>query len=102
MTRVRVQGFQIFKDRHGKPRCYHRKTRIAVDLRVNPIGSAGRVQSLTDELEEVRKQCTKLKEQAPRQAQALSRSHKLMFFKTQIANLVDEARRLVPQPHAGQ
>jgi len=41
MTRVRVQGFQIFKDRHGKPRCYHRKTRIAVDLRVNPIGSAG-------------------------------------------------------------
>ena len=41
MTRVRVKGFQIFNDRHGRPRCYHRATRIAVDLTANPIGSAG-------------------------------------------------------------
>src|SRR5215213_10094254 len=40
MSRVRVKGFQIFKDRHGKPRCYHRKTRAAVDLEKAPLGSA--------------------------------------------------------------
>jgi integrase len=40
MTIVRVKGFQIFKDRHGKLRCYHRKTRIVVDLQSAPIGSA--------------------------------------------------------------
>jgi len=40
MTRVRVRGFQIFADRHGKLRCYHRRTRIAVDLEKAPIGSA--------------------------------------------------------------
>jgi integrase len=41
VTHVRVRGFKIFTDRHGKPRCYHRKTGIAVDLAANPIGSAG-------------------------------------------------------------
>lgn len=41
MTRVKVKGFQIFDDRHGKPRCYHRKTRIAIDLGRFPVGSAG-------------------------------------------------------------
>lgn len=40
MTIVRVKGFQIFKDRHGKWRCYHRKTRTPVDLDKAPIGSA--------------------------------------------------------------
>jgi integrase len=40
MTLVRVKGFQIFNDRHGKMRCYHRKTRIAVDLQGMPFGSA--------------------------------------------------------------
>lgn len=39
MTVVRVKGFQIFSDRHGKWRCYHRATRIAVDLTQSPIGS---------------------------------------------------------------
>jgi len=37
---IRVKGFKIFKDRHGKPRCYHRATRIAVDLKQAPLGSA--------------------------------------------------------------
>lgn len=41
MTHVRVKGFQIFLDRHGKRRCYHRATRTAIDLEKNPIGSAG-------------------------------------------------------------
>jgi integrase len=40
MTKVRIRGFQIFKDRHGRWRCYHRKTRLAVDLAKSPIGSA--------------------------------------------------------------
>jgi hypothetical protein len=39
MSRVRVKGFQIFVDRHGKPRCYHRKTRTAIDLQSAPLGS---------------------------------------------------------------
>ena len=30
MTYVRVSGFKIFKDRHGKQRCYHRKTGIKI------------------------------------------------------------------------
>jgi integrase len=40
MTSVRVRGFQIFRDRHGKMRCYHRQTRISVDLVTAPLGSA--------------------------------------------------------------
>jgi integrase len=41
MTRIRVKGFHIFRDRHGKTRCYHRATKIAVDLQRYPLGSAG-------------------------------------------------------------
>jgi hypothetical protein len=40
MTIIRVKGFKVFNDRHGKPRCYHRKTGIAVDVVKNPLGSA--------------------------------------------------------------
>ena len=40
MTYIRVSGFKIFKDRHGKARCYHRKTGIKIDLERAPIGSA--------------------------------------------------------------
>src|ERR1700737_3489618 len=40
MTIVRVKGFHIFKDRHGRLRCYHRKTGAPVDLAKAPIGSA--------------------------------------------------------------
>ncbi len=32
MTVVHVKGFQIFKDRHGKMRCYHPRARMPVDL----------------------------------------------------------------------
>ena len=40
MTVIRVKGFKIFDDRHGRRRCYHRKTRIAIDLTKAPEGSA--------------------------------------------------------------
>jgi hypothetical protein len=40
MTRVRVRGFKIFTDRHGKWRCYHRGSGMAVDLIAAPLGSA--------------------------------------------------------------
>lgn len=39
MTRIRIKGFQIFKDRHGKQRCYHRATGTAINLVKTPIGS---------------------------------------------------------------
>ena len=41
MTVVRVRGFKIFRDRHGKMRCYHRRTGTPIDLSQNPIGSPG-------------------------------------------------------------
>lgn len=40
MTRIRVRGFKIFNDRHGKPRCYHRATGHKIDLDKSPLGSA--------------------------------------------------------------
>ena len=40
MTVVRVKGFQIFADRHGRMRCYHRRTKTPVDLAKAPLGSA--------------------------------------------------------------
>lgn len=40
MTYVRVKGFKIFRDRHGKMRCYHRKTNIKIDLEKAPLGTA--------------------------------------------------------------
>ncbi|SHM74148.1 Site-specific recombinase XerD [Roseovarius litoreus] len=41
MTRVKVKGFKIFDDRHGKARCYHRATGHKIDLEKTPLGSAG-------------------------------------------------------------
>lgn len=40
MTQIRVKGFKIFNDRHGKPRCYHRATGYKIDLEKTPLGSA--------------------------------------------------------------
>jgi hypothetical protein len=36
----RVKGFQIFRDRYGHERCYHRKTGTKIDLKAAPLGSA--------------------------------------------------------------
>ena len=40
MPYVKVKGFQIFEDRHGRMRRYHRATRTPVDLQKSPLGSA--------------------------------------------------------------
>jgi integrase len=40
MTVMRVKGFKIYRDRHGRMRCYHRRTSTAVDLTKAPFGSA--------------------------------------------------------------
>ena len=40
MTHIRVKGFKIFNDRHGKLRCYHRTTGHKIDLDKAPLGSA--------------------------------------------------------------
>ena len=40
MTRIRVCGFQIFRDRHGKMRAYHRRSGTPIDLTKAPLGSA--------------------------------------------------------------
>ncbi|GLR95037.1 hypothetical protein GCM10007858_26710 [Bradyrhizobium liaoningense] len=40
MTSIRVKGFKIFRDRHGKWRCYHRKSGTAIDLTKHDLGSA--------------------------------------------------------------
>ncbi len=40
MTFVKIKGFKVFKDRHGKERCYHRASGVAVDLEKCPFGSA--------------------------------------------------------------
>jgi integrase len=39
MTHVKVKGFQIFKDRHGKWRCYPRGGGKGIDLDKYPLGS---------------------------------------------------------------
>ena len=38
MTHVRVKGFKIFKDRHGRMRCYHRATGHEIDLTEASLG----------------------------------------------------------------
>jgi len=54
MTAIKLKGFQIFKDRRGEWRAYHRKTRTAIDLKKTPFGSAeffaecARIKALAD------------------------------------------------------
>lgn len=51
--KVKIKGFKLFNDRHGKPRCYHRATGIAIDLAKYPInsveflGECGRIAALS-------------------------------------------------------
>jgi integrase len=40
MPHVHIKGFQIFRDRRGKMRCYHRQTRSVINLDQAPLGSA--------------------------------------------------------------
>ena len=68
MTRVRVRGFQIFRDRLGKMRCYHRETRQPIDLEKTPLGSAGflaacaRIQGILDERKAKESRATTLRD----------------------------------------
>lgn len=39
MTHVRIKGFKVFKDRHGRQRCYHRATGASIDLGKHALGS---------------------------------------------------------------
>lgn len=49
---VKVKGFKLFKDRHGKVRCYHRATGAPIDLEkhllhsVEFLGECGRISAL--------------------------------------------------------
>lgn len=36
---MKLKGFKFYKDRHGRQRCYHRKSAVAIDLEKYPIGS---------------------------------------------------------------
>ena len=46
MTVVRVKGFQIFRDRYGQWRCYHRKTNTRVDLKAAPLAQLNSLPSV--------------------------------------------------------
>lgn len=39
LMQVKIKGFKIFNDRHGKRRCYHRATGISIDLEKYPLDS---------------------------------------------------------------
>ena len=39
MTTVRLKGFNFFKDRRGRMRCYHRETGHRIDPVKAPLGS---------------------------------------------------------------
>lgn len=40
MSVIRIKGFKFYTDRHGHPRCYHRKTNTPVDVKNHAIGTA--------------------------------------------------------------
>jgi integrase len=62
MTLIKVKGFKIFTDRHGKHRCYHRKTGHKIDLDKAPFGSA----AFFAECEKIRALSDALKAREPR------------------------------------
>lgn len=55
LMKVKVKGFKLFKDRHGKQRCYHRSTGIAINIDEYPfdsvefLGECGRIAALKGE-----------------------------------------------------
>jgi len=59
MTFIRIVGFKIFADRHGKMRCYHRKIGEKIDLDKFPLGSAeflaecSRIQAVSEALKAI-------------------------------------------------
>lgn len=47
MIYYRIKGFKIFRDRHGKMRCYHRASGDSVNLETHPLGSESFVAEIT-------------------------------------------------------
>lgn len=88
MTQVRVKGFKIFKDRHGKLRCYHRETGRKVDLSISPLGSA----EFFAECESIRASMDAQKALAPRPG-TLGGLIKAYFETEHFRNLAPATRR---------
>lgn len=88
MTHIRVKGFKIFKDRHGKPRCYHRETGHKIDLAQSPIGSA----EFFAECETIRAIAEAQKAKAPK-AGTLGGLIQSYFETEHYQNLADATRR---------
>jgi hypothetical protein len=88
MTQVRVKGFKIFKDRHGKTRCYHRATGHKIDIEKSPIGSA----EFFAECETIRAIAEAQKAQAPK-AGTLGALVQTYFQTEHFQNLADATRR---------
>ena len=88
MTYVRVKGFKIFKDRHGRMRCYHRATAHKIDLTRAPLGSA----EFLAQCETIRAITVAQKEKGPR-AGTLGGLIKCYFETEHFANLAETTRR---------
>lgn len=88
MTHVRVKGFKIFKDRHGRMRCYHRATGHKIDLTKAPLGSA----EFLAQCETIRAIAEAQKEKGPR-AGTLGGLLKSYFGTEHFANLAEATRR---------
>ena len=88
MTIIRVKGFKIFTDRHGKPRCYHRATGHKIDLDKAPMGSA----AFFAECEKIRAISEALKAKEPK-AGTLGGIIAVYFAEDHFKNLSDRTRR---------
>ena len=88
MTIIRVKGFKIFADRHGKARCYHRATGHKIDLDKAQIGSA----AFFAECEKIRALSEALKAKEPR-AGTLGGIIAVYFAEDHFKNLSDRTRR---------
>lgn len=88
MTNVRVRGFKIFKDRHGRQRCYRRQTGQKIDLQKAPLGSA----AFFAECETIRAVAEAQKAKAPK-AGTLGKLVQAYFETEHFQNLATSTRR---------
>lgn len=88
MTHIKVKGFKIFKDRHGKKRCYHRATGHKIDLKKAPLGSA----AFIAECERIKSLSEALKSKEPRPG-TLGGLIKAYFQTDHFGNLADATKR---------
>jgi integrase len=88
MSRIRVKGFKIFDDRHGKTRCYHRATGHKIDLDKAPLGSA----EFFTECAKITALAEAMKAQAPK-AGTLGGLVNAYFQTEHFGNLADATKR---------